>query len=131
MEESASFICSNLSTECVLEELLKIISRTRGNFILTVCCPWSASKSPLDNPEVSSSRHHYFAWNSKKGDRFRWSLVHECGPWSASQVSSTKKRKNVIVSTRKRDFHNISCTFFLFLMQLSLSFFSEDVVSIK
>ena len=34
------------------------------------------------------------------------------GPWFASQVSSTKKRKNVIVSTLKRDFHNISCIFF-------------------
>jgi len=34
------------------------------------------------------------------------------GPWSASQVSSTKKRKDVIVSTRKRDFHNISCILF-------------------
>ena len=30
----------------------------------------------------------YFAWNSQKGDRFRWSLVCESGPWSASQVSS-------------------------------------------
>ena len=26
---------------------------------------------PVDNPEVSSSRHEYFAWNSQKGDRFR------------------------------------------------------------
>ena len=33
------------------------------------------------------------------------------GPWSATEVNSTKKRKNVIVSTRKRDFHNISCIF--------------------
>ena len=33
----------------------------------------------------------YFAWNSQKGDRFRWSLVRESGPWSASQVSSTIK----------------------------------------
>ena len=41
------------------------------------------------------------------------------GPWSVSQVSSTKKRKNVIVSTRKRDFQNISGFFFRFLMQLS------------
>ena len=73
---------------------------------------------PLDNREVSSSRHRYFAWNSKKGDRRRWSLVSECGPCSVTQVSSTKKteRKNMIVSTRKRFFHNISCIFFLFLM---------------
>ena len=34
MEESASLICSNLSNECVLEELIKIIARTRGNCIL-------------------------------------------------------------------------------------------------
>ena len=26
---------------------------------------------PVDNPEVSSTRHEYFAWNSQKGDRFR------------------------------------------------------------
>ena len=48
------------------------------------------------------------------------------GPWSANVVlglrlrqAARKKRKNVIVSTRKRDFHSISCIFFLFLMQLS------------
>ena len=33
------------------------------------------------------------------------------GPWSATEANSTKKRKNVIVSTRKRDFHSISCIF--------------------
>ena len=46
---------------------------------------------PLDNREVSTSRHKNFACNSKKGDRFRWSLVRECGPCSATQISSTKK----------------------------------------
>ena len=34
MEESATLICSNLSNECVLEELVKIIAQTRGNCIL-------------------------------------------------------------------------------------------------
>ena len=34
------------------------------------------------------------------------------GPWSATQVSSTKKRENVIVSTGKCNFHNISMYFF-------------------
>ena len=39
-------------------------------------------------------------------------------PWSVTQVSSMKKkRKNVIVFTQKCDFHNISCMFFLFLVQ--------------
>ena len=52
----------------------------------------------------------------KKATVFRWSLVHECGPCTATQ-EARKKRKNVIVSTRKKDFHNISCIFFLFLMQ--------------
>ena len=35
-----------------------------------------------------------------------WSLVRPSGK------QHEKKRKNVIVSTRKRDVHNISCTFF-------------------
>ena len=39
--------------------------------------------------------------------------------------AARKKRKNVIVSIRKRDIHNISCIFFLFLMQLSKSFFGR------
>ena len=40
------------------------------------------------------------------------------GPWSANQVSSPKKCKNVIVSTGKRDFCNRYFTYlFLFFMQ--------------
>ena len=35
---------------------------------------------PLNNSEVSSTRYRYFAWNSKNGDRFQWSLIRECGP---------------------------------------------------
>ena len=38
------------------------------------------------------------------------------GPWSASQVSSTKKCYSF---HRKTSFSQISCIFFLFLMQLS------------
>ena len=37
----------------------------------------------------------------KKGDRFRYSLVR------ISDKQHEKKRENVIVSTRKRDFYNI------------------------
>ena len=33
------------------------------------------------------------------------------GPWFATEVNSKKNRNDVIVSTRKRDFHNISCIF--------------------
>ena len=34
------------------------------------------------------------------------------GPWFATEVNSKKKNRNdVMVSTRKRDFHNISCIF--------------------
>ena len=67
----------------------------------TVCGPWSATKNyyleyltgikteraeilsepsfyvPLDSREVASSRLKYFACNSKKGDRARWSLVRD------------------------------------------------------
>ena len=32
----------------------------------------------------------------KKSDCFRWSLVRECGPWSTSQVSSTKKNVKML-----------------------------------
>ena len=39
----------------------------------------------------------------RKGDRFLWSLVRECGPCTATQVSSAKKH-NVIVSTREAFF---------------------------
>ena len=70
---------------------------------------------PLGNPKVSSSSHKYYAWNSKKGDRFRLSLVRECGPCSATRVSSTKKtysHENVIFTI----FHVF---FFLSMMQLS------------
>ena len=36
-----------------------------------------------DNLKVASSKRKYFSCNSKKGDRTRGSLVHECGPnWS-------------------------------------------------
>ena len=34
---------------------------------------------------------YIFCLELKKGDHFRWSLVRECGPRSASQASSTKK----------------------------------------
>ena len=46
------------------------------------------------------------------------------------RYAARKKRKNVIVSKRKRDFHNISC-FFSFLDAIKLKFVLEDVVSIK
>ena len=42
-------------------------------------------------PDIYIYIHIYFTWNSQKGERFRWSLVRESGPWSASQVSSTIK----------------------------------------
>ena len=84
-----------------------------------LCGPWSATKGQYFEVSSEAKRSfkfqtRYFAWNSKKGDRRRRSLVSECGPCSVTQVSSTKKteRKNMIVSTRKRFFHNISCIFF-------------------
>ena len=40
---------------------------------------------PLDNPEVSSSRPKYFAWNSKKATVFD-------GPWSANVVLGPRLR---------------------------------------
>ena len=51
-----------------------------------------------------------------------------------SMVLDKQHDKNVkmllIVSTRKRDFHSISC-FFSFLDAIKQKFFSEDVVSVK
>ena len=44
--------------------------------------------------------------------------------------AARKTRKNVIVSTRNRNFHNISCIF-SFLDAIKRKFFSEDVVRIK
>ena len=58
-------------------------------------------------------------------------IIHECCPWSTTKVNSIKKKhKNVIVSTRKCDFRNISCIFSI-LGALKLHFVFEDVVSIK
>ena len=98
----------------------------------TVCGPWSATKHyyyeylttriktyraeilpedsfhvPLDNREAASSKLKYIACNSRKGDRARWSLVRHSG-----KQPEKKKEKNVIVSTRQRDFSNISGVFF-------------------
>ena len=55
----------------------------------------------------------------------KWSLVHVSGKQHEKNV------KIVIVSTGKCPFHKFHVFFFHFLMQLSLSLFSEDVVSIK
>ena len=47
------------------------------------------------------------------------------GPWFATEVKSKKKTRNdVIVSTRKRDFHNISCIFSYYWCN-SYSFFRK------
>ena len=53
-----------------------------------------------------------------------WSLIRVSGKQHEKNV------KNVIVSTRKRDF-KIFHVFFSFLDAIKLKFFSEDVVSIK
>ena len=34
---------------------------------------------PHDNREAASSKLKYIAWNSRKGDRARWSLVRDSG----------------------------------------------------